>query len=125
MSDELFKNKTISDVFEDIYENSTKKREQIDVFIEKLARMVTNATDAEVIAPIIKDFMEVKVKNDEHIVRVAQIGQRVLKDAASGEGPADTVLTDEEKRNLLNNFNSRFEDLTDEAEDVINRIKNE
>ena len=57
----VFGDKTLSDVFEDIYKNTDSKREQINTFITKLVRQIRTPEDAAVISPIIKDFMEVNV----------------------------------------------------------------
>ena len=74
----VFGDKTLSDVFEDIYKNTDSKREQINTFITKLVRQIRTPEDAAVISPIIKDFMEVNVKTDDHIVRIAKIAQRAI-----------------------------------------------
>ena len=78
MEQPIFDDKTLSGVFKDIYENTESKRQQINTYITKLVQLIRTPEDATVLGPIIKDFMEVNVKNDEHIVRVAQIAQRAM-----------------------------------------------
>ena len=99
----VFGDKTLSDVFEDIYKNTDSKREQINTFITKLVRQIRTPEDAAVISPIIKDFMEVNVKNDEHIVRIAQIAQRAIAIGTKAASATD-LLTEEEKQQLLSNI---------------------
>ena len=121
----VFGDKTLSDVFEDIYKNTDSKREQINTFITKLVRQIRTPEDAAVISPIIKDFMEVNVKNDEHIVRIAQIAQRAIAIGTKAASSTD-LLTEEEKQQLLSNITLEIEELqqeTTEVEDELERLK--
>ena len=121
----VFGDKTLSDVFEDIYKNTDSKREQINTFITKLVRQIRTPEDAAVISPIIKDFMEVNVKNDEHIVRIAQIAQRAIAIGTKAASATD-LLTEEEKQQLLSNIKLEIDDLqqeTTEVEDELARLK--
>ena len=121
----VFGDKTLSDVFEDIYKNTDSKREQINTFITKLVRQIRTPEDAAVISPIIKDFMEVNVKNDEHIVRIAQIAQRAIAIGTKAASSTD-LLTEEEKQQLLSNITLEIDDLqqeTTEVEDELERLK--
>ena len=121
----VFGDKTLSDVFEDIYKNTDSKREQINTFITKLVRQIRTPEDAAVISPIIKDFMEVNVKNDEHIVRIAQIAQRAIAIGTKAASSTD-LLTQEEKQQLLSNIKLEIDDLQQETtvvEDELARLK--
>ena len=121
----VFGDKTLSDVFEDIYKNTDSKREQINTFVTKLVRQIRTPEDAAVISPIIKDFMEVNVKNDEHIVRIAQIAQRAIAIGTKAASSTD-LLTEEEKQQLLSNIKLEIDDLqqeTTEVEDELARLK--
>ena len=121
----VFGDKTLSDVFEDIYKNTDSKREQINTFITKLVRQIRTPEDAAVISPIIKDFMEVNVKNDEHNVRIAQIAQRAIAIGTKAASSTD-LLTEEEKQQLLSNIKLEIDDLqqeTTEVEDELERLK--
>ena len=121
----VFGDKTLSDVFKDIYKNTDSKREQINTFITKLVRQIRTPEDAAVISPIIKDFMEVNVKNDEHIVRIAQIAQRAIAIGTKAASSTD-LLTEEEKQQLLSNIKLEIDDLqleTTEVEDELERLK--
>ena len=121
----IFDDKTLSDVFKDIYKNTESKREQINTFVTKLVRQIRTPEDAAVISPIIKDFMEVNVKNDEHIVRIAQIAQRAIAIGTKAASSTD-LLTEEEKQQLLSNIKLEIDDLqqeTTEVEDELVRLK--
>ena len=121
----IFDDKTLSDVFKDIYKNTESKREQINTFVTKLVRQIRTPEDAAVISPIIKDFMEVNVRNDEHIVRIAQIAQRAIAIGTKTVSSTE-LLTEEEKQQLLSNIKLEIDDLqqeTTEVEDELTRLK--
>lgn len=99
---ELFKGKSFSDIMSDVYHNSKKKDRQLKLLIAQLEPLVTNITDATVVVPLIKEYMEVSVKNDEQIVKLAAIVQRMMKDANSDDG-SGLGLSEEEKKQLLEN----------------------
>ena len=95
---EIFGSKKFSDLLKDIYENQKKKDRQINLLIADLKPLITNISDAAMLVPSIKDFMEVGVKNDEHLVKLAAVIQRAMSN--KGE-ESSSFLTDEEKEALL------------------------
>lgn len=119
---EIFNGKTLSDLFEDIYDNTTKKRDQLDELLKAMIPYLKNPSDIEVIGPIVKDLMDVKVKNDEALIRMSQIAQRVIKDSST-ESTNDFGLSEDEKNQLLKNISREVEDLADEAQDAISKLK--
>jgi len=76
---EIFKGKTLSGLFKDIYENSTTTKAQVNGLIEQLKGFIKTIDTAAVIVPLIREYMEVAVRSDEHLVRMADIVQRMLK----------------------------------------------
>ena len=99
---ELFKGKTFSAIMSDVYNNSKKKDRQLKLLIAQLEPLVKNLSDATVIVPLIKEYMEVSIKNDDQIVKLAAIVQRMMKDANSGDD-GGLGLTEDEKRQLMEN----------------------
>lgn len=77
---ELFKGKNLSDLFEEIYTNSKNKRDQIKELIASLSPLIEGIGDATLLVPLIKDYLDIGVKNDEQLVKLAQIVQRVSSD---------------------------------------------
>ena len=114
---EVFVGKTLSDIFKDIYDNSDAKRNQIGTYIGKLALMITTPEDAAVISPIIKDFLDVQVKSDEHLVRVAQIAQRIFSTVQKSVGDSG-VLSEREKEDLLSGLNKDIESIKTAARKI-------
>lgn len=94
----LFGDKTSSDVFKEIYDNSKKKDRQINKLITELKPLIQNIGDAPVVVPLIKEYLEVGVKNDEHLIKMMAVIQRMGNNSNSGGG--DSLLTDEELKQL-------------------------
>jgi hypothetical protein len=117
---ELFKGKSFSDIMADIYNNSKKKDRQLKLLIAQLEPLVKNINDATVVVPLIKEYMEVSVRNDEQIVKLAAIVQRMMKDVNSDEMGGGLGLSEEEKKQLLENakaIDDKIDSLTNEGDE--------
>jgi hypothetical protein len=100
---EIFGSKKFSDLLKDIYENQKKKDRQINLLIADLKPLIQGINDAAILVPVIKDYMEVAVKNDEHLVKLAAVIQRMVNNKSEEGG---SFLTDEEKDALLKEIKS-------------------
>ena len=83
---EIFNGKTLSDLFGEIHDNSTQTRSQIKALIGELKPLIENIGDATLLVPMIKEYMEIDVKNDEHLIKMAAIIQRLESSANKGDG---------------------------------------
>jgi len=99
-NDELFKGTSFADLMSDVYHNSKKKDRQINQLIAQLQPLIRNASDATVIVPLIKEYLDVAVKNDDHLVKLTAIVQRYISTKQTISG-ADGLISDEEKEQLL------------------------
>ena len=119
--DELFKGTTFADLMSDVYHNSKKKDRQINQLIAQLQPLIKNASDATIIVPLIKEYLDVAVKNDDHLVKLTAIVQRYIstKQTISGD---DGLLSAEEKEELLRIADSTF---STELESEITKLNNE
>lgn len=109
---ELFGNKKFSDLLKDIYDNQKKKDRQINLLIADLKPMLNNISDAAILVPAIKDFMEVSVKNDEHLVKLAAVIQRAISNKTE---ESNSFLTDEEKEELMKSI----QEIQENQEEVV------
>ena len=75
---EIFKGKTFQDLTKDIYDNTINKKKQIDLLISEIHGFITTIDDVVLVAPIIKEYMDVAVKNDEHLVKLAGVYKELL-----------------------------------------------
>jgi len=99
---ELFEGKSFSDLMKDIYHNSKKKDRQINTLIQELQPLIKNIGDATVIVPLIKEYLDVSVKNDEHLVKLAAVVQRLVNSSTKLSDVGDEYgMTDAEKEQLL------------------------
>ena len=119
---EIFEGKTFQDLTKDIYENTTKKKVQIDLLISEIHGFITTIDDVVMVAPIIKEYMEVSVKNDEHLVKLAGVLQRIMS-KSTGSSDETMLLSDSEKEELMNTLQDTVDDLSKEQSRLEN-IKN-
>jgi len=119
---ELFGNKKFSDLLKDIYDNQKKKDRQINLLIADLKPMLNNISDAAILVPAIKDFIEVSVKNDEHLVKLAAVVQRAM---SNKNEETSSFLTDEEKEALLQSIQEIQQDQEEEDADTRSTTDND
>ena len=119
---EIFKGKTFQDLTKDIYENTQKKKIQIDLLISEIHGFITTIDDVILVAPIIKEYMEVSVKNDEHLVKLAGVLQRIIS-KSMGVDEESMLLSDTEKEELMGTLQDTVNELQTES-DRLNKIKN-
>ena len=99
---EIYKNKKFSDLCKDIVKNSENNRDQLDILISDLRSLIKTANDALMIVPLIKEYLDVQVKNDEQLVKLAAVIQRILsKQTVGADGEMTGFLTEDEKRQLM------------------------
>ena len=94
----IFGKKKFSDILEEIYNNQKKREEQVTALISELKPLVQEIGDATLIVPLIKEYMEIGVKNDEQLVKMATIIQRAVQNVDEDGGLG---ISDEEKQQLV------------------------
>jgi len=119
---QLFDGKNLSSLFKDIYENQQNKKKNISELIESLRKLIKNVGEATVIAPIIKDLIEVSVKNDDHLIKLATIAQRLATAEAKGIGE-DGWLSENEKAQLLQDMEETINEVEKKNEEKLDDIK--
>jgi hypothetical protein len=94
----IFGKKKFSDILSEIYDNQKRKEKQITGLISELKPLINDIGDATLIVPLIKEYMEIGVKNDEQLIKMSTIIQRTLN---SSSGEESLGITEEEKQQLL------------------------
>ena len=107
----LFGKKNFSDLLKEIHTNQKKKGKQIGQLIAELRPLIQNLGDATVVVPLIKEYMEISVKNDDALLKMVAIVQRLSTGAATNGG--GDMLTEEE----MNQFQNIIEE-TEKEKDV-------
>jgi len=95
----VFGGKKFSDILEEIYNNQKKKDKQISALISELKPLVNEIGDATLIVPLIKEYLEIGVKNDEQLIKMATIIQRIMNN--NGTAESGFGISEEEKSQLL------------------------
>ena len=97
LSQVIFDDKTFSDLLKEIHTNQKKKGKQIGQLIAELRPLIQNLGDATVVVPLIKEYMEISVKNDDHLLKMSAIVQRLSTGNTTSGG---YMLTEEEMNQL-------------------------
>ena len=95
----IFGDKKFSNILEEIYNNQKKKEEQISTLISELKPLIQDIGDATLVVPLLKEYLEISVKNDEQLIKMATIAQRAVQNEGGDEG--NFGMTEEEKQQLL------------------------
>ena len=95
----IFKDKTFSSLLEDIYKNTNRKEKEIKSLIDQLKPMIQEPGDAMMLVPLLKEYMEIAVKNDDALIKMAGIVQRAMSNTG-GEGDGG-ILSDRDKELLF------------------------
>ena len=112
----IFDGKSFEDLTRDIYENQQNKKLQLDLLIQEIHGMIQSMDDAILITPLIKELFEVAIKNDEHLVKLASVWQRIL-----GKGTNDDdgmLLSETEKEDLIAALQDDVDDITKKADKI-------
>ena len=115
----IFKDKKFSDLLEEIYELQQQKNNQVTALIQELKPLVQEIGDATLIVPLIKEYLEISIKNNEQLVKMAGIVQRTLQSSGGGD---ELGLSEEEKNQLLSNLEDSVKDIQEESDKINNRI---
>ena len=99
----IFGKKKFSDLLGEIYDNQKKKETQISALINELKPMIGDIGDATLIVPLIKEYLEIGVKNDEQLVKLATIIQR-MQNSSTNNGDNPFVISEAEKTQLLSSI---------------------
>ena len=94
----IFGKKKFSDVLEEIYNNQQKKDKQVTALINELKPLISDIGDATLVVPLIKEYMEISVKNDDILIKMAALAQRAMATLTSD---GSLTISDEEKDQLL------------------------
>jgi len=98
----IFGKKKFSDVLEEIYNNQKKKDQQVTALISELKPLISDIGDATLVVPLIKEYMEISVKNDDILIKMAALAQRAMATVTSDGA---LTISDEEKEQLLSAMN--------------------
>ena len=118
----LFGVKKLSDLFQEIYTNQRTKKQKIGDMIEEFKKSIRHAGDIAEIGPVIKDLVKFSVENDDLLLRLATIAQRII--AAESKGPSDDgFLSEAERAQLLDEVRSVADEMEKQTKDKVDDIE--
>lgn len=113
---EIYGGKTFKDLCKDVIDRSVNKKDQLDTLIGDMRTLIKGPNDVAQYMPRIKELLEVGVKNDEQLIKLAAVVQRIHSTQIEATGGEGSGLTEEDKEQLLKSH------LAD-AEDTLKGIK--
>ena len=120
---EIFEGKTLSSLFKDIYKNSEYNRKQLDVLTKEIVGFIKDGDTAIQIVPMIKEYLEINVKNDEVLVKMAGIVQKIIASEQKIGSENEFGLSDMEKEQLLKGIDEVVVDLQKRSDEVTSEVK--
>ena len=124
---EIFEGKSLSGLFKDIYENTKTNKTQLEVLMKEVVGFIKDGDTAVQIIPLLKEYLEINVKNDDQLVKVAAIVQRIIAAESKGGSEDEFGLSEKEKEQLMGAIEDAATDLqshSDEITDDMKRIEN-
>ena len=120
---EVFEGKTLSDVFKDIYDNSNRNKEQLEVLMKEVVGFIKDGDSAIQIIPMLKEYLEINVKNDEQLVKLATIVQRITAaEKRISDNGDEYGLSESEKEQLMNAIESDVQELQNKKDEIDSSI---
>ena len=124
---EIFEGKSLSGLFKDIYENTKTNKTQLEVLMKEVVGFIKDGDTAVQIIPMLKEYLEINVKNDDQLVKVAAIVQRIIAAESKGGSEEEFGLSEAEKEQLMGAIEDAATDLqthSDEIEEDMKRVEN-
>ena len=118
----IFGDKNFSDLSQEIYENNKLKKTQIDLLIQEVHGYIQGIEDIAIVGPIIKELMDVGIKNDDNLVKLATLYQRIMSKQTVDDSDVG-LLSEEEKEQLMASLEDVAEDLQKKKDDIVDMTK--
>ena len=115
---ELFEGKSLSSLFKDIYDNSKHNKKQLEVLVGEVAGFIKDGDMAIQLIPMIKEYLEINVKNDEQLVKLATVVQRLIAAESKGGSESEFGLSDKEKEQLLKSIDDVVVDIQKKSDEI-------
>lgn len=121
---ELFPGKDLGSLFKDIYDNQQHKKQRISELIAEIRKSIRHTGDMAVLAPVIKDLVDSSVRNDDSLIKMAAIAQRIVASSQKNEGDTG-FLSDDEKEQLLHQLEETVHEVADVQDIKVDELTNE
>ena len=120
----IFGDKNFSDLSQEIYENSKLKKTQIELLVQEEHGYIQGIEDIAVVGPILKELLDVGVKNDDNLLKLATVIQRIMSKHQVTDDSDVGLLSEDEKEELMNSLEDAAASLQKKSDDIdISEIK--
>ena len=119
---EIFEGKSLSSLFKDIYSNSKRNKTQLEILVKEVSGFIKDGDMAVQLIPMIKEYLDINVKNDELLVKLASIVQRLIQAENKSTSSDDLSLSDSEKAQLLSSLDETVLELQKKSDDILDDI---
>ena len=120
---EIFDGKSLSSLFKDIYDNTEYNKKQLDILTKELVGFIKDGDTAVQLVPMIKEYLEINVKNDDQLVKMAGIVQRLISTEQKASAEDEFGLSEEEKNQLLGSIEDSISEIQIESDKIHNKIE--
>tara|TARA_R100001015_G_C4602342_1_gene157299 strand:+ start:332 stop:727 length:396 start_codon:yes stop_codon:yes gene_type:complete len=120
---EIFEGKSLSSLFKDIYDNTEYNKKQLDILTKELVQFIKDGDTAVQLVPMIKEYLEINVKNDDQLVKMAGIVQRLISAESKVGAENEFGLSEEEKSQLLAGIEDTITDIQIESDKIHSKIE--
>tara|TARA_B100001113_G_scaffold343859_1_gene331609 strand:- start:257 stop:652 length:396 start_codon:yes stop_codon:yes gene_type:complete len=120
---EIFDGKSLSSLFKDIYDNTEYNKKQLDILTKELVQFIKDGDTAVQLVPMIKEYLEINVKNDDQLVKMAGIVQRLISAEQKSSSEDEFGLSEEEKNQLLGSIEDSVSEIQIESDKIHNKIE--
>jgi len=120
---EIFEGKSLSSLFKDIYDNTEYNKKQLDILTKELVGFIKDGDTAVQLVPMIKEYLEINVRNDDQLVKMAGIVQRLISVENRAGAEDEFGLSDSEKEQLIAGMEDTIKDIQLESDKIQNKIE--
>ena len=120
---EIFEGKSLSSLFKDIYNNSGRNKKQLEILVKEVSGFIKDGDMAVQLIPMIKEYLEINVKNDELLVKLASIVQRLIQAENKSVNSDEFSLSDNEKEQLLRSLDDTVSELQKKSDNILDDIE--
>ena len=121
----IFDGKNFSDLSKEIYDNSKLKKTQLDLLIQEVHGYIQGIEDIALVGPIIKELFDASIKNDDNLLKLATVIQRIMNKQADTVDDT-SLLSEDEKEELMASLEDAAASLqgkSDEIESSMTKVR--
>jgi len=109
--------KNFSDLSKEIYDNSKLKKTQLDLLIQEVHGYIQGIEDIALVGPIIKELFDASIKNDDNLLKLATVIQRIMNKQVDAVDDT-SLLSEDEKEELMASLEDAAASLQGKSDEI-------